>query len=266
MEPFNLRQEREDGEFDEGGFFVFSKDKEEEEDAWVDSLEKTGPGNFSEKARANAAAAAEFWDEGKVESEISQNNWRQILLEILNPKETARMAMNRLTGAEKKIPGKKKFPGPKMSPENAEKFRSLAEACDALVAQGVPEIFDIRKEDLVFPGFHFQVFRKNESPNANEPDSLLRRSEFSPAGVHGHPAASAEPATPSQPIQRAKRTEPRALPYQRASSRFCSGLPRILRVDCNFFRPPFSSRPPENFRHCPPRNIRYWHCPKSPLR
>ena len=152
VEAFNLAEEREEGEFDEGGFFVFSKEKNEEPDSWADSLGKSKNIFSAEKIKKieeNAAAAAEFWtSEDKVP--FSRLSAEREIVDVLLPGETPRKAMNRLTG---RIPGaKKKFPGPKMTPEASAKFSKLTDACDAIAAQGFAEIYDTPREDLVFPG------------------------------------------------------------------------------------------------------------------
>jgi len=193
------RQKIENSDDEEPDLEIVEEKEDGEKDAWADSLEKMEPGNFSEKLLANAAAAAEFWKEDE-KLEISELGTRLEISRFLLEKETARMAMNRLTG---RIPGaKKKFPGPKMSPENSEKFKKLTDACDALAALGHSDIFDIPKEDLVFPCYNFQVLRNDQPAHANEPNPILLRQEFAASGGRGDPPAGAEPKTAGDDFQR----------------------------------------------------------------
>jgi len=101
IEPFNLRNEREQGHFDTNMNFVWRKERAEP-DAWLANMDEAA----MEKSIGEAAAALKLKKQKEADSEGPENRsdkWLKTeLLRLLRPGETVITAMHRLGGKKSK--------------------------------------------------------------------------------------------------------------------------------------------------------------------
>ncbi|KAF0685660.1 Aste57867_22496 [Aphanomyces stellatus] len=138
MMAFNLKEDREDGHFDESGNFVWAKeDQAVQEDAWLEDV--------SAETMEGAERARIMREEAKSEEEETWTERRAIsvFMEVLEDGETVLKALKRL-GKKKK--GAK---GPEQTPDMKREFNELTEASDFLMRQGKTEVYHTPKEELV---------------------------------------------------------------------------------------------------------------------
>ncbi|ETW06189.1 hypothetical protein H310_03762 [Aphanomyces invadans] len=138
MMAFNLKEDREDGHFDENGNFVWAKeDKPIQEDAWLE--------NVSAQDMEGAERAYILRREAQKDEEESWTERRatSVFMEVLEEGETVLKALKRL-GKKKK--GSK---GPDQTPDMKREFDELTEASDYLMRQGKADVYHTPKEQLV---------------------------------------------------------------------------------------------------------------------
>eukprot|EP00968_Pinguiococcus_pyrenoidosus_P007064 scaffold464_cov244-Pinguiococcus_pyrenoidosus.AAC.11 len=123
MTAFNLREEREDGYFDENGNFVW-KEEAEEQDAWVASLTESAMeqavGEASRRRKRPRDESPVLGDEEALER----------LRRQLEPGETVKTALRRLGEAKQADPAAKK------------RFDEAVECSNALLSSGYLEVYD----------------------------------------------------------------------------------------------------------------------------
>lgn len=165
MEPFNLKNERDIGYFDENMNFVFRKDKSEV-DGWLANLDE----EEMEKAIGEAAAAAKLKkDKRDLDNSKEDNQPRKSptqlkceLLDILRNKETVAGAMRRLSGRDKLVKannGIKRRRPPQVSSEAAAMHTSvggidkamldrLTEIANDLLGHGYSGVYEMTYESI----------------------------------------------------------------------------------------------------------------------
>ncbi|CAK4082088.1 unnamed protein product [Aphanomyces euteiches] len=135
--PFNLKEDREDGHFDENDNFVWAKEQVVQEDAWLEDVSAED----MESAERALILKSEARDDG--EETWTERRATSVFMEILNDGETPLQALKRL-GKKKK--GSK---GPEQTEEMKREFEELTEASDFLMRQGKTEVYHLPKEELV---------------------------------------------------------------------------------------------------------------------
>ncbi|KDO34071.1 hypothetical protein SPRG_01345 [Saprolegnia parasitica CBS 223.65] len=145
MMPFNLKEDREDGHFDDSGNFVWAKgDKAVQEDAWLDGVSAQDM-EIAEMARLQRQEAAddeaETWTERRAKS---------VFMEVLNEGETVLAALRRLGKKPKpKTAKQKKVVVTAQTPDMQREFNQLTDAADYMMRMGHTEIYHKPKEDIV---------------------------------------------------------------------------------------------------------------------
>eukprot|EP00160_Parvularia_atlantis_P013880 Unigene313_Nuclearia_a/m.1051 Unigene313_Nuclearia_a/g.1051 ORF Unigene313_Nuclearia_a/g.1051 Unigene313_Nuclearia_a/m.1051 type:complete len:377 (+) Unigene313_Nuclearia_a:47-1177(+) len=151
IEPFNMNEELEEGDFDESGFYTLKKDAQDSHDPWLDSI--------SVDDIRNAKRAKEKYDRIRQEAELerSAGNVESMLRQVvavLEPNETAIQALKRLGGTGRTSATRRKD-GPAQPPqqqhqqqsaESRRQFDLLTEACDRLVGMGEYGIYSETRE------------------------------------------------------------------------------------------------------------------------
>ncbi|RHY70591.1 hypothetical protein DYB38_008412 [Aphanomyces astaci] len=138
MMAFNLKEDREEGHFDESGNFVWAKEEQPmQEDAWLE--------NVSAQEMEGAERARILRQEARTDDEETWTERRatSVFMEVLEEGETVLKALKRL-GKKKK--GSK---GPEQTPDMKREFDELTEATDFLMRQGKADVYHTPKEQLV---------------------------------------------------------------------------------------------------------------------
>eukprot|EP01114_Cavostelium_apophysatum_P014555 TRINITY_DN3806_c0_g1_i1.p1 TRINITY_DN3806_c0_g1~~TRINITY_DN3806_c0_g1_i1.p1 ORF type:complete len:328 (+),score=102.08 TRINITY_DN3806_c0_g1_i1:29-1012(+) len=139
IEPFNLREERRDGEFDVQGNFQAMKKANRDYDAWAD-------GEYEEqmelyKAKGNqfpATSSSKISDDQEAEK-VDIEALKKKVLSLLEPKETVAGALKRLG---------KDLPKGKQKVKVTTPFDELTEAAHALLSNGFFSIYHLPKEKI----------------------------------------------------------------------------------------------------------------------
>ncbi|KAK8947722.1 hypothetical protein KSP40_PGU010361 [Platanthera guangdongensis] len=92
IEPFNLKQEKEEGYFDENGNYVEYRHEQEIQDAWLDTVSTES--RFTGKIPERKIAAEEYEDLSSEEMRMMKMR----IINILQPRETIIQALKRLKG------------------------------------------------------------------------------------------------------------------------------------------------------------------------
>lgn len=92
IEPFNLKQEQEEGYFDENGNYVEYRHEQEIQDAWLDTVSTES--RFEGKILDRKIAAEEYEDLSLEEMRMMKRR----IIDILHPRETIIQALKRLKG------------------------------------------------------------------------------------------------------------------------------------------------------------------------
>uniref|UniRef100_A0A7N1A080 OCRE domain-containing protein n=2 Tax=Kalanchoe fedtschenkoi TaxID=63787 RepID=A0A7N1A080_KALFE len=132
IEPFNLKQERNEGYFDDAGNFVEYVDDQAFKDPWLDSVEVDT--RYAEKASALNIASNETHE---LESDDIGKMKRRIA-DILNPDETVLQALRRLKGTSNRKE--------KMSADKKFMFDQLTEDAMKLLENGDYNVYEEKKE------------------------------------------------------------------------------------------------------------------------
>ncbi|KAG5365999.1 LIN1-like protein [Yarrowia sp. B02] len=135
MESFNLKQDMEEGKFDqEGNFVKNAQDEKEHQDQWLDGVSK--------KDIAAAKRAQEYRKENTAAKPIvSKVDLIQQLSDVLQSGETSIAALGRLGKERKKLKGDDKK-------RMVEQIEQLTEYCDALLSRDMSNIYDMTREEL----------------------------------------------------------------------------------------------------------------------
>ncbi|KAL3689322.1 hypothetical protein R1sor_015631 [Riccia sorocarpa] len=139
FEPFNLKQEREEGYFDAQGNYVEYRNENEGKDAWLESVEVDT--RFASKALAENDKIAE--DEKEDNSLGKEELWaiKLRIADALQPGETVLKALRRLKGTPREG-GKRE----KMSEANKAIFDQLTEDAVKLLDDGDYNVYEETRE------------------------------------------------------------------------------------------------------------------------
>lgn len=144
MEPFNLREEREEGFFDMNGNFIWRK-QSQEPDAWLAGLDEAQ----MEEDIGNAASAKRKKDRAEAVdtvtdamSALSKSELCATASLLMEPGETVLKAIKRLGKHAKGEAGA----------AERRKFEKLTELADHLLSRGFVDVYDTRKEVLTMGG------------------------------------------------------------------------------------------------------------------
>eukprot|EP00246_Nothoceros_aenigmaticus_P015356 TRINITY_DN6326_c0_g1_i1.p1 TRINITY_DN6326_c0_g1~~TRINITY_DN6326_c0_g1_i1.p1 ORF type:complete len:373 (-),score=84.60 TRINITY_DN6326_c0_g1_i1:1095-2213(-) len=138
IEPFNLKQEREEGFFDAEGNYVEYRNHNELKDAWLDSVEVNTRSKATSARLANQEQAESF-------KELSLQEIRAVkrrIADVLQPGETVLNALRRIKGSPKD--------GQRRMPESTKVvFDQLTEDAMKLVDDGDIDVYSQTKEMFV---------------------------------------------------------------------------------------------------------------------
>lgn len=135
MESFNLKQDLEEGKFDqEGNFVKNAQDEKEHQDQWLDGVSKKdiAAAKRAQESRKESAASKPI---------VSKVDLLQQLSEVLQSGESSISALARLGKERKKLKGDEK----KVMVQQIEK---LTEYCDALLSRDMSNIYDLTREEV----------------------------------------------------------------------------------------------------------------------
>eukprot|EP00164_Ancoracysta_twista_P001222 GFYU01001601.1.p1 GENE.GFYU01001601.1~~GFYU01001601.1.p1 ORF type:complete len:438 (-),score=121.21 GFYU01001601.1:242-1489(-) len=151
LEGFNLKQELEDGFFDDGGNYVERRGEQEVRDAWLDGYadeygknEKDSSVNLASIGIKRRPSA---YDESDAETDteaVDVHETRKEMIPLLFEGETVLAALRRLGGGAK---GKQNLP-PSLAKASKKKFEKLTECADAMMGTGDYNIYQETKETL----------------------------------------------------------------------------------------------------------------------
>lgn len=163
IEPFNLKQEREEGYFDAAGNFVeYAKEKNEIEDAWLDSV--VVDSRFPEKD--NGKANEEGEDVHNLSPEEIGKMKRRIA-DLLQPGETVLQALRRLKGNTN---GKKE----RMPEVTKRMFDQLTEDSMKLMENGDYNVYHEEREVFVREAEGYErIVRAREGTPMNSSNGTL---------------------------------------------------------------------------------------------
>jgi len=152
--PFNLKEERQEGEFSKDGDFIWNK-KDEIKDAWLDNIDWV---KIKQKSKAENDKEEEA-DDAEDEAQQKYNeitNYKQ-MLEIMQPGESVARSLRRLGGGKagmsasqrwkKKKSGAQEDPKEKLNKENMLKLTGLADGI--LTRSGNMEIYEETYESIM---------------------------------------------------------------------------------------------------------------------
>lgn len=158
LDAFNMREENEEGKFDEQGNYVRkAADADAKHDAWLEGISKKEMKKAQEahEKREQERRQKAIEDDSKDEKDVLRN-----LILRLQPAETTLEALARLNKGQKKKPKwqnkLKKKNGDDRDEETNEKndersnaIEAITEAADLLLARGQTEVYDTERELLI---------------------------------------------------------------------------------------------------------------------
>ncbi|EDQ92853.1 uncharacterized protein MONBRDRAFT_22035 [Monosiga brevicollis MX1] len=145
MTGFNLKDEMEEGYFDESGNFIFKKDDDHAGDKW---LENTGVHDGKRKIQMQGKHVE------RDHSDIPEDKFdaMEALLKMLKPHETVTQALTRYGGGKGRKAGaarqKQASAASRDAPRDDQAVERATSLCSVLLAQGVYEIYDYSYEKL----------------------------------------------------------------------------------------------------------------------
>ncbi|KAI9099822.1 hypothetical protein DFS34DRAFT_648769 [Phlyctochytrium arcticum] len=154
--PFNMKEELQDGNFDESGHYIRKRDELSMHDKWLQNL-STEEIAKAKQAQDRHREKLNMMNADSMDSQSPAELWQKIL-GILESKETLPKAMRRLAGPKKgKRQQRKKTgvvvpqeqsPAEKQAEVNKEALNALTECADILMGQGSVDIYDMTKEQI----------------------------------------------------------------------------------------------------------------------
>lgn len=163
LDAFNMREENEDGRFDEQGNYVRKAvDPDAKHDTWLEGISKKDmkKAQDAHEKREQQRRQRAIEDDAKSDADVLRS-----LISLLQPSETTLEALARLNKGQKKKPKWKQKPKRRDTKEDlvdaeiAENdakqdartmtIDTITEAADLLLARGQPEIYDTERELLI---------------------------------------------------------------------------------------------------------------------
>ncbi|GMH42321.1 hypothetical protein BSKO_10240 [Bryopsis sp. KO-2023] len=154
LEPFNLKEEREEGDFQDDGFYVRRQDADLK-DAWLSSDEAKVCSSAAKKQHKEMQKRLEASDGLEAMTIAEVTRCKKTIADLLLRRETVIQGLRRLGG--KKSTGGKKKPQEGEKEEEDEKeastsdpdaFAALTEAADALMSNGDVDVYTCHKEEF----------------------------------------------------------------------------------------------------------------------
>ncbi|KAL3276681.1 hypothetical protein HHI36_012051 [Cryptolaemus montrouzieri] len=151
MTAFNMKEEMEEGHFDNNGHFIW-KNSKEIRDNWLDNVEwhkiKNDP-NSQYNLTDTPVGLGEESDSSDTEKFDELKNYRDIL-KLMKPGETVNKALNRLGGSNKKLSSVERLKRKKAGTlvENQDVTRLTALANDNLTSLGNMDIYQETYEEI----------------------------------------------------------------------------------------------------------------------
>jgi len=178
IEPFNMNDEFEEGDFDESGYYTLKKNSNESHDPWLDSITIK---DVQKAKEAQERLNARMEEDTQTVNHPKSKLLKDILL-ILRPKETTLQALKRLGGKgnkpgqnkNKKNESEKDERTEEQKKRDLEHFDTLTEYSYQLMSKGVPEIYSYTYEQLgellskELPNSKDQKGKQKEKENSNQ--------------------------------------------------------------------------------------------------
>lgn len=149
LEPFNMKNERDQGNIDSSGNFTYFKREQGEVDAWVDSMNEAamekGIGEAADARRKQEEARKRREEEEAKIEKKSVIELKRELVSLMDEGETVAQAMRRYGG---KIAGNKNKKPVPVTKENRKIIERLTEIADQLLSQDTTlgGIYDMSRE------------------------------------------------------------------------------------------------------------------------
>ncbi|XP_077509804.1 CD2 antigen cytoplasmic tail-binding protein 2 homolog holn1 [Amblyomma americanum] len=190
--PFNMEDEMEDGHFDKEGMFIFSKDKPEIRDNWLDNIDWVRvqpPKHVMEDSRGS---------EGSEDEKVDALALYGEMLEIMRPGETVLACIKRLGGGKREstINRWKKKKQEQDEPDSTkevvpkEKLLRMTELADRLVSTGDMDIYQQTYERL-----KFLRERQHQAKEATAATTSVEGSSFDMFADDAEATKATEPST-----------------------------------------------------------------------
>lgn len=155
---FNMKEDLEDGHFDETGNFIFDKKEKEIKDAWLDDIDWT---TVKEKAGDQWELSNDHDDDGAPAPVLNDARRREIFAELISlvkPNQTVAKALTELKKAkgltaaeERKLRWKAKKEGVAMAETDSQKETKLISGlADELITAGHMDVYEWTREKLQF--------------------------------------------------------------------------------------------------------------------
>lgn len=175
--PFNMKEEMEEGHFDKDGMYIFSKDKNEIRDEWMDNIDWQ---IIKEKS------GKEMQQDDESDTELEKVDLMSIYKQMLvhmKPGETVAKALRRLGGNKgKHLSSSQRWKAKKQKQEtedneaakSKEDFLELTGLADKVLSDGIMEVYEMTYEKL---NYELQKFNKGserlEIPEGTDANDIL---------------------------------------------------------------------------------------------
>eukprot|EP00898_Chlorokybus_atmophyticus_P003338 jgi/Chlat1/4004/Chrsp26S04078 len=187
MDPFHLKNEREEGYFDAHGNYVEYRLEKDIHDAWLDTAEVDE--TLAERVRQQHAAEQAAEDEARDMTRADVAAVKRRIADALEPGETVMAALRRLGGNRERSlrPGQAKKPGTghaSLSDRNKALFNQLTEDAATLMDSGEYNVYSDKQEtfDREAAGY----------------EAILRMQQTVPGDIFADADEDAGPAVPVQ--------------------------------------------------------------------
>ncbi|KNE72239.1 hypothetical protein AMAG_16721 [Allomyces macrogynus ATCC 38327] len=155
--PFNMRDELEEGSFDEAGTYIKKRDENERYDAWLSGLNKTDieKAAIAARAREQERQAHEHAVTSRTRIPSREPDLLKAALGLLRPRETVARALARLNKQierptkRKKAAAQPAVPESEVSRHAREDVDLLTEIAGQLVELGKADVYEVSYEDMM---------------------------------------------------------------------------------------------------------------------
>ncbi|CAJ0598363.1 unnamed protein product [Cylicocyclus nassatus] len=155
---FNMKEDMEDGHFDDAGNFIFDKKEKEIKDAWLDDIDWT---TIKEKAGDQWEQSNDRDDDDVAPPTLNDIRRKEIFVSLISrmkPNQTVAKALSDLKKAkglsaaeERKLRWKAKKEGKTLSESDSQKETQLISGlADELISAGHMDVYDWTREKLEF--------------------------------------------------------------------------------------------------------------------
>ncbi|XP_065834915.1 CD2 antigen cytoplasmic tail-binding protein 2-like [Oscarella lobularis] len=160
MTPFNLKEEMEEGYFDQSGHYIATKDSNQVDDNWLESVDWKQVHQKSTEKELDDLGGDEDDDDDEGQEDVNVLDVMKEMLELLRPGETVTKALRRLGGSDKKK--KKRNIRSKYSLEETDEdncdgddgdkvgLLKLTELADRLLGAGHQDVYAFSYEKIAY--------------------------------------------------------------------------------------------------------------------